>query len=147
MRRLPIRWLLADRQEGNALVELILFVGLILLPTLMLVTSLPTWWERQSLGRLAAQEAARTVALADSWEQGVPAAQAIVAQLASNHDVDPADLSVAFGGALRRGQAVSATVTIAVPSTTIPLLTSLPAFHLTSTHREQVDHYRTFSAS
>ncbi len=131
--------------EGSAPLELALFLGLILLPALTLVASLPIWWERQSLGRLAAQEATRTVVLADSWEQGVVAAQAMVDQLAANHDVPPSDLTLSLTGTLQRGQTVSATTTIAVPATTLPLLSALPGFSLSSTHSELVDHYRTFS--
>lgn len=130
--------------KGFVAIEFAVTVGLWLFPLAILVVSLPTWVERQSLARLAAQEAAREVVLADSWSTGVAEGEQMVAQLAANHDVPPGDLAVAFAGALSRGQAVTATVTVQVPAVTIPFLTEAPAFALTSAHSELVDRYRSF---
>lgn len=130
-------------EQGFAPVEFVLFTGVILLPTLILVASLPTWWERQSLARLAAQEAARSVVVAADWDTGAAHAAALVDQLAANHGVDPADLTVTLDGRLARGAAVTATASIRVPAMAVPLLTSTPAFTLTTAHTEAVDAYRT----
>lgn len=131
-------------ERGLAAAELAVFTGLVLLPVLILVVSLPTWWERQSLGRLAAQEAARAVALADDWEQGVAAGSATVEQLANNHGVDPSHVSVAFAGSLDRGGTVTATSTVAVPALTVPYIVTVPTFQLSFAHTETVDQYRSF---
>ena len=131
-------------QGGLAAAELVVFTGLILLPVLILVASLPLWWERQSLGRLAAQEAARAVVLADTFDHGVALGQATVAQLAANHGVDPADVSVSFAGALERGGTVTATATVAVPALVVPYITAVPSFQLSFAHTEYVDLYRSF---
>ena len=128
--------------SGLAPAEFVLFTGLVLLPTLILVASLPTWWERQSLGRLAAQEAARTVALAPDWDTGVAHGHQMVAQLAANHDVSTSDLTVAFAGSLERGQAVQATVEVSIPAMAVPFVVELPSFTLSFTHAELVDAYR-----
>lgn len=124
--------------------ELALTVCMWLFPLAILVISLPTWVERQSLGRLAAQEAAREVVLAGSWDAGVTAGTAMVAQLAANHDVAVEDLSVGFGGSLARGDTVTATVTVQIPALTIPFITEVASFPVTSTHAEAVDAYRSF---
>jgi hypothetical protein len=135
------------RQErGLAAVEVTLFTGLILFPVLILVASLPTWWERQSLARLAAQEAARTVALAGTWDDGAEQGHALVVQMAVNHGVDPADLSLQLGGALERGGEVTAAVTVTVPTMVVPFIVEVPSFTLSSTHTEAVDLYRSFPA-
>jgi len=130
-------------EAGLAPVELVLWTGLILLPTLILVASLPTWWERQSLARLAAQEAARSVALADDWDAGTARAQQVVAELAANHQVPASDVTVTeLAGSLERDATVTATVTVAVPAMSVPFLVRLPAFTVTTTHAERVDAYR-----
>lgn len=134
-------------EQGLAAVELALFTAVILIPLLILLFSLPTWWERQSLGRLTAQETARTLVLADSWDQGVARGHALAAQLAVNHGVDPADVQVVFAGSLERGGAVRATATVAVPALMVPLLTSVPSFTLTFSHTEAVDLYRSLAVA
>lgn len=129
---------------GIVVMELVLTICLWLFPITILVVSLPTWIERQSLGRLAAQEAAREVVLADSWAAGAARAQAVTTQLALNHDVDPGDLDLALGGALTRGATVTATVTVQVPALSVPFLTDAPGFDLSFTAAEAVDQYRSF---
>ena len=132
-------------EAGFAPAELVLWTGLILLPTLILVTSLPVWWERHSLARLAAQEAARSVALADDWDTGAARAHQMVDQLAANHQVPTQDLTLtSLAGSLDRGADVTATVTVAVPAMAVPFITRLPAFTLTTSHTELVDSYRSF---
>lgn len=135
-----------DSERGLAAVELALFTGLILFPVLILVASLPTWWERQSLARLAAQEAARAVALAGTWDDGAARGHALVDQMAVNHGVDPSHLSLQLGGALERGGEVTAAVTVTVPTMVVPFIVEVPSFQLTSTHTEAVDLYRSFPA-
>lgn len=129
---------------GIVVMELVLTVCLWLFPITILVVSLPTWVERQSLGRLAAQEAAREVVLADSWSAGAARAQAVTTQLALNHDIDPADLDLDLDGALTRGATVTATVTVQVPALAVPFVTQAPGFDLSFTAAEAVDQYRSF---
>jgi hypothetical protein len=131
-------------EAGMAPLELALTVGFWLFPLAILVVTLPTWVERQSLARLAAQEAAREVVLAGTWDDGVAAGSAMVAQLARNHDVPAGDLGVRFGGSLARGAAVTATVTVRVPALAVPFIASAPEFSLSAVHTEAVDRYRSF---
>lgn len=131
-------------ESGIVVMELVLTICLWLFPITILVVSLPTWVERQSLGRLAAQEAAREVVLADSWSAGAARAQAVTSQLALNHDIDPDDLDLVLDGALDRGATVTATVTVQVPALTVPFITDVAGFALSFTAAEAVDQYRSF---
>lgn len=123
-------------------VELALGVGVLILPVAVLVLSLPTWVERQSAARLAAQEAARAVVLADSLPAGLAAGEAAAAQVATNHGIDPADFSVSFSGELARGQAITAAVDARFPALALPGFGDAAGFTWTVTHAEQVDAYR-----
>lgn len=117
-------------------------VSLLLVPTAVLVLALPTWVERQSLARVAAQEAARAVVLADDATLGEGAARAVVARTARNHGLTPGAVAVRIEGGLRRGGVVTAVVSVRVPATTLPGLTGVAPFTVSSRHSERVDRYR-----
>lgn len=136
-----------SRQAGHsgwAAAELAAGVALLLLPATVLVGALPTWAEHQALARVAAQEAARTVVLAGDWQAGTAAAHRMVQQIAANYGVPKEDVHLALEGALERGGAVAATVTVRVPALPVPPLTTAASFELTSRHVERVDDYRSF---
>jgi len=130
-----------DDRGSVAVVELPLGL-LLLIPAALLVVTTATWFERHAAARTAADEAARTVVVADTWEQGAADAQAVVAQIASNYDLDPADLTLELEGDLTRGGTVTAHVTVNVPAAAIPLLGGIGGFQRTASHTEQVDAYR-----
>ena len=135
----------AARQAGHVSVELALGVGVLLFPVLMLVALLPTWVERQSMARLAAQEAAREVVLADSWGEGTSEGAAMALQVATNHGTSTGDLDVSFEGALERGATVMARVVVEMPALEIPLLGGVGSWRWTASHAERVDDYRSFT--
>lgn len=134
----------AAGQVGGVPVEFALGVGVLVLPVALLVLLLPTWVERQSAGRVAVREAARTVVLADTMADGVRAGEEAVARVAANHGIDPADFSVTFAGSLDRGSAVTATLDVRFPATGFPGLGEVGAFTRRLTHTELVDTYRSF---
>lgn len=131
-----------DAAAGSVPIEFALGVGVLVLPVALLVLTLPQWAERQSAARLAAREAARAVVLADTGPAGVAAGHDAAARVAANHGIDPSDFTVAFTGAVVRGEAVTASVTARFPATAFPGLADVAAFTWTATHTEQVDHYR-----
>lgn len=146
-------------EDGSAPLELALGVGLLLLPVAVLVLSFPTWIERQAMARAAAGEAARAAVLAEHPDGAVAAAEALVAEAARNHGVDPADVTVCLSSApvgappgactdrphLGRGAAVTAEVTVRLPALTLPgLATALEATSTTARHTERVDRYRSY---
>lgn len=116
--------------------------GMLVLPVALMVLTFPTWVERQSMARLAAREAARTVVVADTFAEGAAAAEAVARQVAANHGLSPDDLALSLSGELRRGGSVTASVAVRVPAVTIPGMAHVGAVTWTTAHTESVDRYR-----
>jgi hypothetical protein len=132
------------RDRGSVTIELVLTLSLFLIPTALLVITIPAWPERQTVARAAAAEAARAVVVAGSWESGVAEAEAAVRQAALNQGIASGDISLAVDGGLDRGATVTAAVTITMPALVIPGLTSVGSWSWTARHAERVDDYRSF---
>lgn len=96
------------------------------------------------MARLAAQEAARSVVLADDFGEGSAAGAALAAEIAANHDLAGAIEAVEFSGSLERGATVEATVIVTVPVPAVPFFGSGGAISWSVRHAEQVDAYRSF---
>lgn len=131
-------------QDGFAAVEWVAAVGLLLVPVIFLVLSFPLWVERQSMAKVAAQEAARAVAVAHDTASGTEAGMSLVQEIARNHGVDPSDVSVTYAGSTSRGSAVTATVAVTLPALSFPGLGSLGSVRWSTRHSELVDQYRSF---
>lgn len=129
-------------EVGGIPIEFVLGVAVLLLPAVLLVVSLPTWVERQSAGRVAAREAARTVVVADTLSAGVAAGEQAAAEVAANHAIPPDDVDITLTGRLDRQGAVTATVTLRVPGIAVPGMGGTGGFTWTTTHTERVDRYR-----
>ncbi len=131
--------------EGFMLIEFLAGMGFLLLPLAILVMVFPTWAERQSMGRVAAREAARTYVLTGDQAR----AQAVVDGIAADYGMKPGQYQLTFpdlAPQLARGQTVTAQVNVNVPVTNIPVWNlDTDAFTLTSRHREVVDQYRSIS--
>lgn len=138
------RWRRLAGQRGQVPVEFALAVGLLIFPVTILVASLPVWVERQSAARVAAQEAAREVVLADTWADGTRSGALVAERVAANHGIPPGDLSVGFRGELERGAEVAALVTVRMPALVLPGIGSVGEWSWTVSHTEQVDLYRSF---
>ena len=133
-----LRELLRARgEEGFAAVEYAVGVGMLLMAAVVTL-SLATWVERQSLARLAAREAARAAAV----EADLAAGAALGPEIAANHGVEPADLSVSVGGSTERGGVVVARATVRLPALSLPFLDDVAEVSWTATHAEAVDSYR-----
>ena len=132
------------RETGSlsAPLTLVLGLGLVVIPTFLLVLTLPTWEARTVDARDAARNAARALVTADTWGDGVSAADQAVADIAVNNGVPTADVTTSYAGSLSRGSAVTATVTIAIPDTVIPGIGNFGTRHYTATSTERVDPYR-----
>lgn len=137
--------LLHSEARGQVPIEFALGVGVLVLPIALMVLTFPTWSERQSMGRLAAQEAARAIVLADSMDRGYLTAQAVVAEIAANHRLDGSATLAAVQGSLGRGGVVTTTVRVVFPLTEFPGLGSVGSFTWDVSHSEQVDPYRSLS--
>lgn len=108
----------------------------------VVVLTFPGWVERTQAARAAADEAARTMVLADSWDTGSTRAQLVVDETATNHGFDPGDLSLALDGDWGRGAEITAHVTVAIPAVDLPLLGQIGSMTRTVSHTERIDQYR-----
>lgn len=129
-------------ERGTVAVELSLALGLFLVPVALLVITIPTWPERQTVARAAAIEASRSAALADSIDEGIEHGNAAVAQAARNYGLDADQFRVVWDGSFGRGQSITARVTVRMPALVVPGLTAVEAWSWTASHTERVDDYR-----
>jgi hypothetical protein len=115
---------------------------LLVIPAAMLGITLPSWFERHAAARAAADEAARAVAVADTWETGTAQAQTIVDDIARSYDLDPNTLHLEIDGTFARGDQITARVTVTMPAIDLPLIGTVGTFSRTITHTEPIDRYR-----
>lgn len=144
--RVARRLLLEQTGAAYAAVEMILVLGLILLPTIAGIAQLPRWVDAKSTADLAAQEAAREMVLADTWDEGQAAGDAIASAVVSNRGFDVGALTaVSFSGTLDRGATVTVTVTLQVPPVILPGFGPVGGtISLSRSASERVDDYRQF---
>jgi hypothetical protein len=131
------------RDYGFAAIELVAGVALLVFPVAMLVVSLPGWFDRQSVARQGARDAARAVVL-DGWCRPEIASEA-AARIALGGGLEASDVQVELdcvpGTALERDRIVTARVTIAMPALSVPLIGSVGAWQWTAAHGEPTDPY------
>ena len=130
-----------NAERGYVSLELVLGLAVLVLPIAMLVLALPTWFARQNLARLAAQQAARTAVVTRSGDRGLAAAR----EIAAGNGLDPdTEMQVAFApeSSLGRGGVVVTQVTVRMPITVVPGLGDVGSFSWTATYSERVDPYR-----
>lgn len=149
-----------SRERGAASLEMVLGIGLLMVPVAMLVLSIGPILERRNFVRLAAAEASRAVVIADG---DVSEAVVQVAAMAANHGYDPATVrlglcgsvpaAVSAGGssacpaALSRDAVVVASVEMDVPLVVLPFSdgggqVSVGGGAISSSHASYVDLYR-----
>ncbi|MHB1912120.1 MAG: hypothetical protein ACYCTI_08725 [Acidimicrobiales bacterium] len=129
-------------QSGSAPLSLTLGLGLLVIPVLLLVLTLPTWEARTVDARDAAAAAARTLVTSDSWSDGVASADQLVQEIGATDGVGSDQISVSFQGSLSRGAEVSAKVTVSIPAAQIPLIGAVGSLHYSATSTQLVDEYR-----
>lgn len=142
--RLPRRLAGLARDGGSSPVELALGVALIIVPVALLVILLPTWFERQSMARSAAREAALIMSRAADFESGRRDAEVRIQEVAQNHEIDPADVRldvVSDGdpGRLERGEYVRTTVAVGMPLVIFPWFGPLGGFDWEASSIARVD--------
>lgn len=135
---------LKQDERGSADAAALPFGFLFLAAATLIVLTTPTWIERGAAARAAADQAARAVATADSWEAGAEAARLLVDQIAVDHGLERGGMSLRLSGSLARGATVTAEVTVTIPATDLPLVGSVGSLRRTVSHSEPVDAYRSF---
>ena len=143
--RASARRVVGRGEGGFVAAEWALAIGLLLLPACLLVVSFPQWSERQNMAKVAAAEASRAVAVANDTDAGEAVGRDLVAEIARNHGVDPATVSVSFAGSTTRGGTVTATVSVQLPALWVPGTDGVGSVRWTTSHSEAVDQYRGFT--
>lgn len=144
-------------EGGNAVLEMPLAIAVLLIPVAYLVLMFAPWSQHMNMADLAASEAARAIATAPDRAVDLAAVNNLVTTIATNHGVDPGDVSASFCvpvappaqtancADLQRGTIVRVTVTVEMPLMQVPIWNeSRGGFSWTATHDEQVDLYRSF---
>ena len=135
--------MIRGRESGFVATELVLGLGLLVLPVALLVLTLPGWSERQVTARVISREVARRAAREGVCD--VAAARALTATMAANLGVPSSDLSTAVscadGAVLAPGSDVEARVTVRMPAVEVPGIGAVGAWSWTARHREPVDRY------
>ena len=141
------------RQRGSAPVELVMAIGLILIPMALISLSFGPYLQRLVLVKVAAAEAARELVLSDGSEAGVVA---LVAEIARNHGVQEGDVGIGFcKGGIRpvteapgsgcgspaKGREFTVTVTVAIPALVTPY-GEVGVLTARASHTETVGLYR-----
>ena len=130
-------------ESGFVATELVLALGLLVLPVALLVLTLPGWSERQVTARVISREVARRTAR--EGVSDVAGARELTATMAANLDVPPGDLSIDVssvdGVVLTPGADVEAQVTVWMPAVELPGVGAVGSLSWTARHREPVDRY------
>jgi hypothetical protein len=128
-------------EGGFVAIEWVAAVALLLLPTVVLVATMPGWAERKNAATVAAREAARE--LVDNWPDGNPDAAVLVArEVATDHGVDEADIDVRVPALGRdRGDEVEVDVVVRIPAIGVGGM-SVGAWRYTARATRRVDDYR-----
>jgi hypothetical protein len=134
----------AGRREGGFVAaELVLGIGLLLVPVTLLVLTLPSWSERKTVARSIAREVSRIVAREGVCD--VASANGLGEIMARNLGLAVADVTVEPicnpGALLTPGSDLEVDVTVRMPAVRIPAIGSVGAWSWTARHREPVDEY------
>lgn len=130
-------------EGGFVATELALGIGVLLLPVVVVVLTIPTWSERQTTARAIAREVARVVARDGFCNHVV--AHGLAELMAANLGLDRGDLQVELdcvpNAQLAPGDEVQVSVTVQMPAVHLPALGSVGAWSWTARHRQPVDLY------
>ena len=115
-----------------------------LLPVVLVVSTVPVMLERSHRARSLAQQAARTMVRSDVWESGVAASS----ELAHGANAATAGcdscLRLSLAGSLDRAAVVTASVDTRLPLVFVPGIGPVGGWEVTLSHTEHVDQYRSF---
>jgi hypothetical protein len=139
------RWTRGQRRGAGGFVAIELAAGtaLLVFPVALMVASLPGWFDRQSIARQAARDAARAVVLDGTCRAEV--ASAAAARIAAGSGLESGavhvELDCVAGTALERDRFVTARVSVDMPAVSVPLIGSVGAWRWTAGHTEPIDPY------
>lgn len=133
----------AGASQGFVAVELAAAIALLLVPTLLLVATLPTWFERRHAAVVAAREAA--LVAAETWPgDGRARAEDAARLVARDHGIEDSEVHVSVAPPIERGDTAIATVTVEMPVVSA-LGLRLGGFAWTVESERRVDDHRSRS--
>jgi hypothetical protein len=127
--------------SGFVATEFVLAVGLLLLPIVLLVGSLPQWSERQHAAIVAARDAAQ-VAAQDWPGDGQNDGERVAREVAADYGIADRDVTVSVSPAPARGGLLTAVVTVRMPALAVPLLARAGGWTWTARESVRIDDYR-----
>jgi len=127
--------------HGFVAIEWVAAVGLLLLPVVVLVATLPVWAERRHAASVAAREAAREVVR--EWPEIDPAQATLVArEVVAAHGIDASDISVRFPSPDgSRGSIARVEVDVVMPAIAV-MGVRAGTWHYVAVGTRRIDDYR-----
>jgi len=135
-----------DERGAASALTLMLGVGLIVLPVMVLVLTLPAWEQRAVDAQDVARTAARALAVSSNWQQGEVSANQAIAEIEAGDGLPPSDVSVSYAGSLDPGSAITVSVSVAIPAGNLPGLGFVGTLHYSATSTEHVDSYGSYES-
>jgi hypothetical protein len=128
-------------EHGFVAIEWVAAVGLLLLPIVILVATLPVWAERHNAATVSAREAARL--LVRQWPASdADAATRVAREVAADHDVDDDDVRVRVdAGRVDRGAYIRVAVDVKMPAIAV-LGMRAGSWNYTAVEVRRIDDYR-----
>lgn len=134
-----------DGGEGGAgAVDLVMVSAFLLIPTAMLLLSLPLMVEYRSLADAAAREAVRACAAAPDPVSGQAHAEDVAEQILGERGLSPeeTDVRIDCADAWRPRSEVSVSVSIRVPAVSVVGFGSIGSVTIERTYREWIEYTR-----
>lgn len=145
MKRIPRRRRSrSSREQGAGAVDLVVVSAFLLIPTAMLLLSLPLMVEYRSLADAAAREAVRACAIAPDPITGQTYADAIARRILNGRGLSPQGTMVDINcdDAWYPGKMVTARVSFQAPAVSIIGFGNIGAVTIKRTYCERIEHTR-----
>ena len=140
MRRRPPS-ALGGGEGGAGAVDLVMVSAFLLIPTAMLLLSLPLMVEYRSLADAAAREAVRACAAAPDPALGQARAEQVASQILGDRGLSPVK-PIRCNGDWRPGRVVSVTVCVRIPAISVVGFGSIGSVTIERTYREWIEYTR-----
>ncbi len=129
----------ARGEAGFVAIEFVASIAMLLVPTIVLVASIPVWSERRNAATVLAREVAR--AAAAHWPSDT-AVDDVIDAVADDYGVPRSDLSVSVHTDSARGGQADAHVTVVMPALHLPLIGDEGAWRWSTNYAVRIDDYR-----
>lgn len=132
----------ARDERGSATLEFLMLIGVLWLPMMGLIAT-TGWPERLNASHAAAYEAAKAVVTAADPAAGEDVGRNRAREIMANHGFG-SDITVTYTGGRRRGESLTATVTVTLPALTFPGVGRWAAFRHSTSNTQRIGDFRSF---